>query len=536
MKLKTAPELNTDILIIGSGGAGLRAAIEARKHALDVLLVSEAPVGFRNNTAISGATCAATGIWKGSEDSPTIHLQDTLTAGRFINDSRLVTTLTLEAKQQVYDLLEFGVNFRQRQDDFLVGQIPGHTYPRHIFVESMKGINLTRPMRHYASSVGVQFLEGVLITRLVLAKDTVVGAIGLNNEGQVYVINAKSTILATGGAGEVYRRTNNATGLTGDGYALAYEVGATLRDMEFVQFYPTTWGKNGRKMCFYETFMPKGATIRNSLDEDILKRHGIDDFALATRDILTRIIMEEIIEGRGIESDVIMDFTAMPEEAQRKLRGGKLRVAPSTHFFMGGVKINEKTETGIKGLYAAGEVCGGVHGANRLGGNALTEIFVFGTITGNMAAAAALRTVKIPIPRREAAAEVDRLNRMVSGQGKGNLEELKQSLRQTMWDKVGIIRSKQNLEDAQDEILALREQLQAVSISNYPQLLQTVKLANMLTVSEMVCRAALTRTESRGAHYRTDCPAENEEWLKTIQISRHDEEMILKAVSTSDAG
>ncbi len=533
MKLKATQIIDTDVLVIGGGGAGLRASIEASKYDLDVLLISEAPVGFRNNTAISGATFAAAGVANQPADSPEVHLRDTITGGRFINDRRLVETMTHGAKQQVHDLTRFGVHFRQHQGKPSVWQVPGHTYPRHVSVDRFKGINITRPMRQYAASLGIRFMEGILVTKLLRAEDAVTGALGIDDEGQVLVISAKSTILATGGAGQLYLRTNNALGLTGDGFALAYEAGATLRDMEFVQFYPTTLGQHGSKLCAYERLMPNGATLRNSSEEDILKRHGIDDLASATRDILARLIMEEIIAGRGIEGSVVFDLTPMPEEVAEKyyLRGFPPRfpVAPAAHFFMGGIRINENAETAVNGLYAAGEVCGGTHGANRLAGNAITDTLVFGATAGDRAAARASKTGRTPVPQSKVAAGVKRLSELASGSGRQSLQELKQSLRQTMWDRAGIIRDGRNLEAARREIAALREQLGALSLTDYRQLPQAIKLVNMLTVSEMVCRAALMRTESRGAHHRADYPEEdNEQWLKTIEISRQSGEMTLR--------
>lgn len=545
MELKSPKEINTDVLVIGGGAAGLRAAIAARKHDLNVLLASESPVGFRNNTAISRAVIAANGIGKEPGDSPEAHLRDTVTGGRLINDRRLVATLTSEVRQQIHDLMEFGVNLRLRDGVPSLGRAPGHSYSRNVAIEANKGINITRPMRSHTANLGVQFMEGILVTKLLQIEGRVVGVLGIDDKGQVFVINARSTILATGGAGLIYLRTTNANGLTGDGYALAYEAGAVLRDMEFVQFYPTTRGKQSSKMCMYEWLLPMGATIRNSLGEDILKRHGINGFASVTRDMLTRIIMREITDGRGIEGCVVFDFTTVPEESADQLyRSSSMRierntdrllVAPAVHHFMGGVVINEDTETGIDGLYAAGEVCGGVHGANRLGGNALGETLVFGNIAGNRAATTAARRESISVPSSEITAEVERLSELSSGSGRENLDELEQSLRQIVWDKIGVIRDKQNLEDAQKELSALKEQLTEVSLTDHRQLYQAIKLVNMLTVSEMVCRAAQMRTESRGSHYRSDYPEEdNEQWLQTIEISCLNCEMVLGAVPVPD--
>ncbi|MFC1977892.1 FAD-binding protein [Chloroflexota bacterium] len=525
--LKNIQTINADVLVIGGGGAGLRAAIATRQRGVDVLLTSESPVGFKNNTAIAGGIIAASSIWKGAGDSPEAHLEDTLSGGRFINDRDLVSTMTRGTRQQVYDLTEFGVSFmRSEEGEMLASKRPGHSYPRH--VSASKGHNITRPMRQYAASIGVQFLEGIMVTRLIQTEGTVVAALGIDNKGNMLVIRTKSTILTTGGAGQIYLRTSNAIGLTGDGYALAYEAGTTLRDMEFVQFLPTAGGERGNKQCFYEGLIKIGATIRNSLGEDIIKKYGIDSYFSLTRDIIPIIVMKEISEGRGIEGNVIFDFTTIPAEEIRRppgrgLTSGKvdpvrMPVAPTAHHFMGGIKINEKCETGIKGLYAAGEVCGGVHGSNRLNGNALADTFVFGTIAGNQAASLATRTKKIMSGQSEIKTEVERLRDLASSGGSESLYQLQQTLKQTMWDKASVIRDRQNLEEALNEIEVIRERLALVSITNHQELRQSVKLANMLTVSEMVCRSALTRTESRGAHYRSDYPKEDERWLKTIEF------------------
>ena len=537
LKLGTIQTISTDVLVIGGGGAGLRAAIEAKKYDLNVLIVSKWRVGYKNNTAISGGIFAASGIRQESGDSPQVHFRDTITSGCFINDRRLVEVMTQGATQQVYDLIKFGVNFVKWGSDLWVQQAPGHTYPRQVAGEG-SGISLSKPMREYAASIGIQFKEGILVTKLLTAGNTVVGAFGIDDNGQVFVFNAKSTILATGGAGEAYLRTDNAVGSTGDGYALAYEVGASLRDMEFVQFYPTGYGKLGRKIWAYGILLRGGATIRNSLGEDIIEKHGMKDFTLATRDMLARAITIEIAEGRGIKGSVIGDLTGVPEESRKLHRfiresvyPEKAMVAPTVHYFMGGVKINENCQTELDGLYAAGEVCCGIHGANRLGGNAITEILVFGAIAGDRAGARASKMKEIPAPRSQVLAEVERLNEFGSPEGGGNLGELQQLLKQTMWGKVGVIRDKEGLTAARGEILSQREQLSRVSLPSYQQLSQAVKLANMLAISEMVCRAALERTESRGSHYRRDYPEENnQQWLKNIEISRQNGDMTLKLI------
>ncbi len=538
LELETPQRTTADVLVIGSGAAGLRAAIAARKHDVDVVLLSESPVGFRSNSAISRAVFATAGVWPDAGDSPEAHLEDIISGGRLVGDRRLVAAMTHAIRQQVDDLQEFGVSFVRREGELRVGRAPGHSFPRHVSVVENRGINITRPMRQYAAGIGVRFLEGVRVTDLLRDGNRVVGVLGLDVRGQVSVIGAGSTVLATGGAGRAYLRTNNAVGSTGDGYALAYRVGAVLRDMEFVQFYPTGWRKDGSKMCFYEGLLPIGATIRNSLGEDILAKHGLSDFTLVTRDRLARAIMTEIAEGRDVDGNVIFDLTTVPEDRARALQAArrmsqavgyeKVPVSPTVHFFMGGIRTNENAETGVGGLYAAGEVCGGIHGANRLGGNAISETLVFGEIAGNRAAAAVAGLQSVPVPDSEVNAGMERLRERGSGRRRESLDWLRQSLRQTMWDKVGVIRYGLKMEEALGEIAALREQLRLASLADYRDLYQAAKMANTLTVAEMVCRAALTRTESRGAHYRSDYPEEdNERWLKNIEISRGNGEMVL---------
>jgi succinate dehydrogenase/fumarate reductase flavoprotein subunit len=372
--------------------------------------------------------------------------------------------------------------------------------------------------------------------------------LGIDQQGHSLVATATATVLATGGGGKVYLRTNNATGSTGDGYALAYRAGAVLRDMEFVQFYPTGWGDQPAKMFFYEGLLPIGAIIRNALGEDVLLKHGLTDYAKVTRDVLVRAIMAEIAAGRGIDGSLVFDLTAVPEERTSALRRARemsqagnlsrLPVAPTVHFFMGGVRVGAGTETGIDGLYAAGEVCGGLHGANRLGGNAISETLVFGMIAGERAAAEAAKALAPTVPETEVNIGLDRLQSLASGSCQENLGELELSLRRTMWLGVGAVRDASGLEASLSEIAGLQERLAAASLDAPGELFDAVKLENMLAVSEMICRAALLRTESRGAHYRSDFPEEDDSrWRKTIEIRHgHDGMQLAAAPVSGDAG
>jgi succinate dehydrogenase/fumarate reductase flavoprotein subunit len=388
-------------------------------------------------------------------------------------------------------------------------------------------------MRTYADKIGVRFMDGVEVTGLLYDQGEALGALCLDVSGNVHVLWSAATVLATGGAGEMFLRTNNAPGSMGDGFAFCYEAGLSLVDIELVQFYPTTFGKHGGRLWSYEVIVGRGATLRNSLGEDVLIKHNLRDFMTMTRDKLARAIMQEILAGNDIEGCLRVDLSTVPEDKKEKVLQviktqrypAEAMVAPAAHYFMGGVVINRNCETGMKRLFAAGEVCGGIHGANRLAGNALTDVFVFGAIAGRQAA------LVDPGQRREIPALMkearDRLEQRGNPGGE-SLEELEINLRGTMWEKAGIVRSAKSLNEALAEVKAGREQLTRVRVAGAADLIKRTKLKNMFLVAEMVCRAALLRMESRGAHYRTDYPEENDrEWLKNIVITKKADRMEL---------
>lgn len=528
--------MDTDVLVLGSGGAGLRAAIEARKHGVSVLIISKSPIGLSSNTAISGSGIATATGWRESADSPEVHFKDTIVGGRYMSHQRLVDVMTRQSGQQVLDLECFGVKFRKKGDTFHMALMAGHTYPRNVFGDKAIGTDLTLPLRDYASSVGVELREDVLITRLLTSGNAVVGAVGIDESGGIYLFNAKSTVLATGGAGHIYLRTSNAAGSTGDGFVLAYDVGVPMADMEFVQFAVS--GPNTEMFCARE-----GAVIRNILDENILEKYDITDPVKMTRDAVSRAIMTEILEGRSPDgTSLTLDTTPISEERFEKLRvllpkntpkeKRHFRVGLYSHFFMGGVRINENTETGLDRLYAAGEICAGVQGASRLGGNALAETFVWGKIAGDRAAQRAIAMGKTDhADPNQLSDEVERLRELASTRGNENLKELQRLLKTFMWNKAGIVRNEKGLNEALEEIISLKKRSRKVHVGTYGELTTAIKLGNMLVVSEMVVRSALLRNESRGAHYRSDYTEENnKEWLKNIVISKRNGEMTLSTV------
>lgn len=530
--------VDTDVLIIGGGGAGLCAAIAARKEGAKVMLVSKGRPGRANNTAISGGTfAAATGLWD-ERDTPELHLQDTLVAGRWINQPAMVRKMVFGALEQVQNFLSYGAPLQKKEGEKLwILAVPGHSVARNVFTKRSFGTDFTLPLVRHAQNVGVDFLAGGFVERLCQSEEgDMAGALIIDPARQgLVLIRAKATVLAAGGAGQVYSQTNNAPGTTGDGYALAFRLGVPLMDMEFVQYYPTYLFEPAlpKTMTSYEVLVFRGgARLFNRLEEDIARRYGLNDPAAMTRDALTLAIAREIKEGRGVNGGVWMDFSTIPEQKieryqkfiPRGLKGRKrFLVFPLVHHFMGGLLVNERGETGVEGLYSAGEVNGGVHGANRLGGNALTEAWVYGDLTGRLAAQTARRKEKTP--------RIENLQVMIEeikgcAEGKKELsgKEIRQELQRLMWEKAGVIRNKESLSRLIDELEKLKENLNSCRVNDGKELVKKLETGNMLLVGEAVARSALFREESRGAHYREDFPDEGgERWMKNILIKRNND-------------
>lgn len=538
MDLLAPKQMNTDVLVIGGGGAGLRAAIAAAKHGVKVVLVSQSRAGYGNNTAIAAGNMCV--VIK-PEDSPEAYLKDTISAGRFINDQKLVELLAEGSTQQVFELAQLGIAFRRNDGELIVSAVPGHSYHRCVAAVK-KGVGFTLPLRAASVACGVELVEGMLVTRLI-GEGRIQGAIGIDVDGNVFVINSKAVVLASGGLGQLYSRTSTATGTTGDGYALAYEAGASLQDMEMVQFYPTGTAAGAKsQIILYEFIVGQmGGTIRNAIGEDILEKYGLRDPSHMTRDRLARAMMTELIRGRDIQGALALDLSNVPKEAMRQVQDllptrirasdkVTLSVTPVAHFQMGGIKIDEDCSTSLPGLFAAGEVCGGVHGANRLGGNSLTEIFVFGKRAGLSAASKALETPPAKIRLKQIEPELQRIRTLVSQDGECLLEDGLRQIKRTMWLKAGIIRSDTSLSEALVDLQQIRYGLGKARVTGPRQLIEAIRLANMVTVAEMIIRSALLRTESRGAHYRTDYPEENNgQWLSNIVICKKDDAMVLES-------
>ncbi|MGD2126473.1 MAG: FAD-binding protein [Desulfobacteraceae bacterium] len=530
MPFTDANKITCEILVIGGGGAGLKAAIIAREMGADVLVASKTRVGYVNNTFISKAAFAATG-WGDPQDSQGVHVKDTVVGGRFLNDQELVGVMAGEAGAQVLFLEKCGVSFMRKGSKIWLDHHPGHSYPRSVLGEHRRGSGLVLPLKEYARKIGVRFADRVFITRLFTSSDRIAAATGVTGDGVFLTFVANCVILATGGYAHAYLHTNNAPGISGDGQALAFNLNVPLKDIEFVQFYPTATGKFGSRLLLYEVFvLYAGAKLRNAKGEDIIVKHGISDPIVLTRDRLSRAIAHEISEGLDVEGGVVMDLKPVPEKKVAKLQpllpsksleGKKeIVVSPTTHFCMGGIIIDKKTETAVPGLFGAGEICAGVHGANRLSGNALSEVFAMGGIAGREAAGRSREMGPPEIPAQDIADEKRQLGSCLFQTGR-DPKILYRALKEMMWTGAGIVRHRAALEKALAKIEELRVMVAKSSIKNPRELTTGLELQNMLLISEMICRAALMRRESRGSHYRSDYPDEdNAHWLKNIVIRK----------------
>jgi succinate dehydrogenase/fumarate reductase flavoprotein subunit len=532
MRFKGVKRDRCEVLVIGGGGAGLRAAVAARQEGAETLLVSKARVGYGNNTFISKATIAATGFGL-SDDGPHVHEQDTFEGGRFLNDTELVRAMARQIPEEIRFLQACGVVFERKGEGLKVIHTPGHTHPRHVFVPSRVGGDLILPLRAHAMRVGVRFGERVFVSRLFTSENGIRGACGFDEAGDFRVYETGCVVLATGGFAQIYLHNNNAPGLTGDGHVLAFEAGVALRDMELVQFYPTALGKLGGRLLLYEGLVFQGgAILRNAHGEDILRKYGLKDPKAATRDRVSQVIMREVLEGRGVGGGVVMDLGelagTMPESLRLLLPANwtpsqrELNVSPTTHFCMGGVMAGSDAATSLAGLFVAGEVCGGLHGANRLGGNALAEVFVMGAVAGRSAAARAKAIEAALLSESETDMEKARLEGLGVA-GRLGTDECAGRLKQVMWQHGSIMRSGEGLRKALSTIERLGSEEQGIIVKGPRDLRACLEFRNMRRISEMVCRAALMRTESRGAHFRTDYPEEDDRnWLRRIVITEEE--------------
>jgi len=533
----------TDVLVIGSGGAGCRAAIEAKKHGLDVIIVSKG-LSFK-----SGCTTLAEGGYNAAfayvdvADSTQAHLEDTLKGGGYLNDPELARILVEEAPDRLTELESYGALF-DRQESGKLNQRPfgGQTYRRTCFQGDRTGHEMMTALKEEVIRQDIQTVDEVMITTLL--QDTegrIGGACGVSlSDTHFLTFLAKSTIVTTGGAGWIYPVTSNALQKTGDGYAMAWKAGADLLDMEQVQFHPTgmLYPDSRRGVLVTEAVRGEGGRLINSQGKRFMTNYDSRG-ELATRDVVARAIYNEIMEGRGTPNGgVYLDVTHLPPEViEEKLetmllqfqdvgvdiRKEPMEVAPTAHHFMGGARINPNCETNIPNLYVAGEAAGGVHGANRLGGNALAETQVFGRRAGESAAKNVPKS-HFKLNPISLEMEEERIKNLFK-EGDYYPFQLKKELQEVMWTNVAIIRREEGLRLALKNIAAIKDKMERMILpegSGYNQHLQdALELENMVLIAGLVTKSALIREESRGAHYRADYPDRRDECKKSIVLNKN---------------
>ncbi|MBE6493523.1 MAG: fumarate reductase subunit A [Methanosphaera stadtmanae] len=546
-------EYKCDVLVIGSGGAGCKCGIVASHNGADVIIVS------KGLTFKSGCTMLAEGGYNAvfgyvdEEDSLQLHIQDTLKGGAFLNDLDLVYKLVNESPKQLIELESYGSLF-DRQDDGRLNQRPfgGQSYRRTCFKGDQTGHEMMIGLRQEVIRENITTHEEVMITKLLFNKEhtKIVGAMGISlKDSAIIIYNSKTTVMASGGSGWLYPVTSNALQKTGDGTVMAYNAGVDIMDMEMVQFHPTgmLYPKSRRGVLITEAVRGEGGYLINKNNERFMINYDPRQ-ELATRDIVARSIYTEIQEGRGTEhGGVYLSVTHLPDEqVQTKLHTmvqqfkdigiditkEPMEVAPTAHHMMGGIKINKNCETNIENFYAAGEATSGVHGANRLGGNALADTQVFGNAAGIQASHQVKKIELEEIDSTEVNSEIERIENVWS-KGAYKPEELKQAIQEVMWKYVAIVRNETGLKQALNELNDIEEKSKDMDVPEFNEYNEPLKVAleviNMIQLAKLIIKSALLRKESRGAHYRSDYPELNdEEYLKSFVLNKNEDVKTIK--------
>lgn len=560
-----------DVVVVGAGGAGLRAAIEASAQGAKTALVCKSLLGKAHTVMAEGGIAAALGhIYP--EDNWQVHFRDTMRGGKMLNNWRMAQLHAQEAPDRIRELEEWGALF-DRIPDGRISQRPfgGHRYDRLVHVGDRTGLEMIRTLQQHAVHKGIDVFMECTISRLLKDGNRIAGAVGYRRQsGDLVVFNAKAVVLATGGIGKAYKITSNSWEYTGDGHSLAYWAGADLIDMEFVQFHPTgmVWPPSVRGILVTEGVRGEGGTLKNSLGERFMFRYIPEFFRAETaeteeeadrwfedkknnrrtpdllpRDEVARAINAEIKAGRGSpHGGVFLDIASRrPAEYIRRalpsmyhqfkqladvdITKEPMEVGPTCHYMMGGVRVDADTAAStVPGLFAAGECAGGMHGANRLGGNSLSDLLVFGRRAG-IGAAEYAKTAQMPsLNKEEIEAVAAEMTAYFERDGAENPYAIQRELQETMQSLVGIIRTQSELEQALQKIQDLKRRAKQAGVEGNRQYNPgwhlAMDLRSLLFVSEAITLAALERKESRGAHTRDDHPGPDSDYAKVNAVIR----------------
>jgi succinate dehydrogenase / fumarate reductase flavoprotein subunit len=561
-----------DVIVVGAGGAGLRAAIEASAQGARTALVCKSLLGKAHTVMAEGGIAAALGhVYP--EDDWKVHFRDTMRGGKLLNSSWMAQIHAQEAADRVLELEEWGALFDRTEDGrILQRDFGGHRYARLAHVGDRTGLEMIRTLQNHAVHKGIDVFMECTIIRLLKDGERIAGAFGYWREsGRFVVFQAPAVVLATGGIGKAYKITSNSWEYTGDGHALALWAGADLIDMEFVQFHPTgmVWPPSVNGILVTEGVRGDGGVLENSLGERFMFRYIPEMFRAETaeteeeadrwytdkqtarrtpdllpRDEVARAINSEIKAGRGSpHGGVFLDIANRhdPDYIKRRLPSmyhqflqladvditkEPMEVGPTCHYMMGGVRVDaESQESTVPGLFAAGECAGGMHGANRLGGNSLSDLLVFGRRAGLYAARYAAGLSATPAADPEAIDELARhAVRPFEAAGAENPYAVQQDLQECMHNLVGIIRTEDELGKALEELTVLRDRAERVRVEGHRQYNPgwhlALDLPSLLAVSECIALAARERRESRGAQTRDDYPTADPELGKVNVVVR----------------
>lgn len=564
------PQFEHDVIVIGAGGAGLRAAIEASGSGVSVGLICKSLLGKAHTVMAEGGMAAAMGH-NDDRDNWKVHFADTMRGGQYVNNWRMAELHAKEAPDRVRELESWGAVFDRTKDGRINQRnFGGHRYPRLAHVGDRTGLELIRTLQDHGIHQGIEVYMEVTIVSLLKDGDRVVGCLAYEREhGRFRVFKCKALILATGGIGRAYKITSNSWEGTGDGHALAYDAGAELIDMEFIQFHPTgmVWPPSVRGILVTEGVRGEGGILKNSEG----KRFMFDDIPdnykdqtsdteeegwryvtgdknarrppeLLTRDHVARCIMREVKAGRGSpHGGVYLDIAWIkekiqnaPEHIKKKLPSmyhqfmqlanldittTPMEVGPTTHYVMGGIRVNADTqESTVSGLFAAGECAAGINGANRLGGNSLSDLIVFGKRAGEFAAKFAKENSKFTIDQSQIESIVKATLEPFEREGGENPYTIQSDLQEMMQANVGIVRQHDEMVEALNGLDVLRNRAARTyvpgNIDFNPAWHTALDLHNLLIVSEAIARSAIERRESRGGHFRDDFPDKDPEFAK----------------------
>jgi succinate dehydrogenase / fumarate reductase, flavoprotein subunit len=529
-----------DVIVIGAGGAGLRSAIEASSQGLKVGLICKSLLGKAHTVMAEGGIAAAMANVD-SADGWEPHFKDTMRGGKFLNNWQMAKLHASEAPERIRELERWGAVF-DRTGDGKINQraFGGHTYKRLCHVGDRTGLELIRTLQDKGVHSGIEVFMECTITQLLTDGGRVSGAFGYWREsGRFVIFQAKSVILATGGIGKAYKITSNSWEYTADGHAMAYNIGAEMIDMEFIQFHPTgmVWPPGVQGILVTEAVRGEGGLLTNKHGERFMKNVDPKRMELSTRDIVAKAINTEVKEGRGSEhggvyldvshrdSDYIKKklpsmYHQFKELADVDITEGPMEVGPTTHYTMGGLRVNPETqETTVEGLYACGEVAAGLHGANRLGGNSLSDLVVFGRRAGLYAALAAKEIKSHPaINEQQVEAAIKELSAPFERDTGENPFAIHRDLQYMMQAKVGIVRTASELEEAIAAFPTFWKRVESCQVVGSRQFNPGWHMAHdlksMLIASEAAARCANQRLESRGGHTREEYPKYDPYWSK----------------------